>query len=174
VTISSLIILAESRAILERGRWEGRGMAAFTDGPPVEDDAGKTDPWDGVRSEPPVETRNQRDRREITEQETRFDAERAREAHRLDTRLLTAADVDQRIASALAAERQAVIPALRAAVDELLDQEREHAKRELTESMRSLELQIARLESALSALQPALTTERGKAIDLPNPLRTVN
>jgi hypothetical protein len=72
------------------------------------------------------------------------------------------------------AERQAVIPALRAAVDELLEQEREHAKRELTKPMRSLEIQVARLESALSALQSALAVERGKAIHLPNPLRSVN
>jgi len=42
----------------------------------------------------------------------------------------------------------------------LLDREREHAKHELTESMRSLEVQVARLESALSTLQMALNIER--------------
>jgi hypothetical protein len=51
-------------------------------------------------------------------------------------------DIDARIASALAAERQAVIPALRAAVDELLEQEREHVKLQMTEQMRSLELRL--------------------------------
>ena len=72
---------------------------------------------------------------------------------------------------ALAEERGVVIPIIR---DELLDREREHAKHELTESMRSLEVQVARLESALSALQMALNIERSKTIDLPNVLRAVN
>jgi hypothetical protein len=48
------------------------------------------------------------------------------------------------------------------------------ANSQMTEHLRSLELQIAKLESALSALQVALFAERGKAIDLPNPLRGVN
>jgi hypothetical protein len=48
------------------------------------------------------------------------------------------------------------------------------AKSQMTEHMRSLELQIAKLESALSALQVTLVAERGKEIDLPNPLRSVN
>jgi exonuclease VII small subunit len=56
----------------------------------------------------------------------------------------------------------------------LLDQEREHAKSQMTEHVRSLELQIAKLEAALSALQAALDAERGKAIDLPNPLTRMN
>jgi len=37
-----------------------------------------------------------------------------------------------------------------------------------------LELAIATLESVVSALQLALATERGKVLDLPNPLRSVN
>ena len=44
----------------------------------------------------------------------------------------------------------------------------------LQEHMRSLELQIAKLESALSALQEALVAERGRAIDFPNALTRVN
>ena len=56
----------------------------------------------------------------------------------------------------------------------MLDREREHAKHELTESMRSLEVQVARLERALSALQMAFNIERSKTIDLPNVLRAVN
>ena len=43
-------------------------------------------------------------------------------------------DIDARIASALAAERQAVIAALRAAADKLLDQERDYAKSRMTEA----------------------------------------
>jgi len=56
----------------------------------------------------------------------------------------------------------------------VLDREREHAKHELTESMRSLEVQVARLERALSALQMAFNIERSKTIELPNVLRAVN
>lgn len=37
-----------------------------------------------------------------------------------------------------------------------------------------LELQIAKLEAALSALELALVSERSRAIDLPNPLKNVN
>jgi hypothetical protein len=40
------------------------------------------------------------------------------------------------IAAALAEERGAVVPALRGAIDELLDQEREHARSELVERAR--------------------------------------
>jgi hypothetical protein len=56
----------------------------------------------------------------------------------------------------------------------VLDREREHAKHELTESVRSLEVQVARLERALSASQMAFNIERSKTIDLPNVLRAVN
>ena len=52
---------------------------------------------------------------------------RERREHRHDTPLV---DNDAKIASALAAERQAVIPALRAAVDELLEVERKNVKSE--------------------------------------------
>lgn len=123
---------------------------------------------------PRPETINQRHAREIAEQEQKFARERARREHRLDTPLITVTDVDARIAAALAAERQVTIPALRAAVDELLECEREHVKSQMTEQMRRLELQIVRLESALNALQTVLAVERTKAIDLPNPLRSVN
>jgi len=65
--------------------------------------------------------------------EARFAAERGRNkregARRLDTRLLTVADVETLIAAALCAERQAaVVPIIGEAVNELLDAEREHAK----------------------------------------------
>jgi hypothetical protein len=64
-----------------------------------------------------------------------------------------------------------VIPLLRDCVDELLDQERQHAERQINEQMRSLELAVAKLESALPALQVALNIERSRALDLPNVLR---
>jgi hypothetical protein len=56
------------------------------------------------------------------------------------------------------------------AVDELLSQEREHHKSELI----GLELAIAKLEDAVSALELALVTERGRVLDLANPLKRVN
>jgi hypothetical protein len=97
-------IIVESRAILERGRWEAHRAV---DEPPVyEDDT----PTEAVS--PPVESRMDCDRCEIDEQEARFAAERGRRERerRLDTRLLTADDVETLIAAALCAERQAVIP----------------------------------------------------------------
>ena len=79
------------------------------------------------------------------------------------------------IAAALCAERQAVIPVIGEAVNELLDVEREHHKSELASTTRGLELQLAKLESAVSALQPALERDNRKAIlDLPNSLTPVN
>jgi hypothetical protein len=77
-----------------------------------------------------------------------------------------------------AEERGVVIPIVRDALDELLDRERaharEHAKSELVERGRGLELQIAKLEAVISALELALATERGRTIDLPNPSKSVN
>src|SRR6516225_6410403 len=56
---------------------------------------------------PPLETRNEKHRRELAEQEARFAAERRRERReeRLDTRTLTVADVETLIAAALCEER---------------------------------------------------------------------
>ena len=62
------------------------------------------------------------------------------------------ADIQVLIAAALAEERGAVVPALRGAIDELLDRGREHAKSELVERARRLELQVAKLEAAVSGL----------------------
>ena len=53
------------------------------------------------------------------------------------------ADIQVLIAAALAEERGALIPIHRQAIDELLDQEREHAKSESAERARSLELSVA-------------------------------
>jgi len=124
---------------------------------------------------PPLETRNEKHRRELAEQEARFAAERRRERReeRLDTRTLTVADVETLIAAALCEERSVVIPVIRQALDEILDAEREHHKSELLERTRGLELAIAKLESALAQLQPTLATERsGKP--LPPNLLSVN
>ena len=68
-----------------------------------------------------------------------------------------------------------VIPIIRDPRDKFLDQEREHAKSQLVERARSLELQIARLEASVSALELALERDHRKAtLDLPNPLTHVN
>jgi hypothetical protein len=86
---------------------------------------------------------------------------------------ITVADVQTLIACALAEERSAVIPALRSAIDELLQAERTHVKNETAQAR--LEVSIAKLESALAALQLTLVAERsGKTLDLPNPLSRVN
>jgi len=53
--------------------------------------------------------------------------------------------------------------------------EREHHKSELASTTRGLELQLAKLESAVSALQLAQERDNRKAIlDLPNSLTPVN
>jgi hypothetical protein len=44
----------------------------------------------------------------------------------------------------------------------------------LLERTRGLKLAIAKLESTLAQLQLTLASERGKATDLPNPLRSMN
>jgi hypothetical protein len=86
----------------------------------------------------PILTRNQRDRYEIEQRDAEWEWERehARRERRLDTPPIGYTDIDARIASALAAERQATIPALRAAVHELLEQERKHATSKTAEQMR--------------------------------------
>jgi hypothetical protein len=68
-----------------------------------------------------------------------------------------------------------VIPIIRAALDKLLSQGRKHAKSELVSATRGLELQVAELEAAVSALELALNVERGRVLDLPKfPLKAVN
>ena len=75
----------------------------------------------------------------------------------------------------IAAGRGAVIPIIRDALDELLDQEREHHKSELVERARGLEVQVAKLEAAVSALELASNIERSKVFELPKfPLKNVN
>ena len=66
-------------------------------------------------------------------------------------------------------------PVIRDALDELLDQERRAPLiRANRAPARALELQIAKLEPALSALQAVLNVERRRVLDLPNPLKSVN
>jgi hypothetical protein len=72
--------------------------------------------------------------------------------------MLTVADVETLIGAALAVERQAVIPVIGEAVNELLDAERERHKSELVSATRGLA--IAKLEAAAGALELALATER--------------
>ena len=62
-------------------------------------------------------------------------------------------------------------PVIGEAVNELLDAERERHKSELVSATRGLA--IAKLEAAAGALELALATERGKVLDLPNPLKRV-
>jgi hypothetical protein len=158
-------ILAEARCTLARD-WRKVGERAVA--PP-------SAPAELVL--PPLETLHQRHRRELMEQDRQWAAERRareREERRQMPQPITYADIDARIAAALRAERTAVVPTLRACIDELLEAERMHIKNEAAQTSARLELSIAKLESALSALQVALVAERGKAIDLPNPLTRVN
>ena len=83
------------------------------------------------------------------------------------------ADVETLIACARAEERGTVIPVIRDALDELLDRERERHKSELVSATRGL-TQSPSSRAAASALELALATERGKVLDLPNPLKSVN
>ena len=63
----------------------------------------------------------------------------------------------------------------RDALDELLYQEREHHKSELVERARGLEVQVAKLEAAVSALERPSNIERSKVFELPKfPLKNVN
>ena len=79
------------------------------------------------------------------------------------------------VVTLIAAERGAVIPIIRDALDELLYQEREHHKSELVERARGLEVQVAKLEAAVSALELASNIERTKVFELPKfPLKNVN
>jgi hypothetical protein len=80
--------------------------------------------------------------------------------------MVTHAKVDRRIALAPRDESEAVIPALRLCIDDPLSQEREKAKGHFAEQIRVQELSVAKLESALGALQTTLNVERnGKRID---------
>jgi hypothetical protein len=74
----------------------------------------------------------------------------------------------------LSIERAVVLPIIADVLNEAFADARQHHESQLRERTRDLVLQVARLESALAALQVTLATERGKAIDLPNPLRSVN
>ena len=85
--------------------------------------------------------------------------------------MLTVADVETLIGAALAVERQAVIPVI--------------AKRSTNYSTpsasatspswlaRRADWQSPSFEAAAGALELALATERGKVLDLPNPLKRV-
>jgi hypothetical protein len=55
-----------------------------------------------------------------------------------------------------------VVPAIRQALDQILDAEREWHKSELLERTHRLELAVAKLASALAQLQLTLATERGQ------------
>ena len=86
--------------------------------------------------------------------------------------MLTVADVETLIGAALAVERQAVIPVI--------------AKRSTNYSTpsasatspswlaRRADWQSPSLRPAAGALELALATKRGKVLDLPNPLKSVN
>jgi len=159
-------ILDEARHNLERGRWGGRGTTAFADDPPINDDAGKSDT---AAFEPPLETRNQRDRRELALQEERFARERRRHQRETDSEIARRlqASADQRVAE-LESRLAEIVRATTTSLD-ALEVELSRTTRENSE----LKTKQAQLETALAELRLTLA-ERGRVLDLPNPLRAVN
>jgi hypothetical protein len=84
-------------------------------------------------------------------------------------------DIDQRIAQALQAERRAILPIMAEIVTEVLAGARERQQAALRERASGLELQIAKLSNAVSALETALNIERSRVLDLRSfPLKGVN
>jgi hypothetical protein len=123
--------------------------------------------------EPRTESRNARHIREIEERDAQWaaetEAEHARQQRDERERAIAVnAAAVQRITD-LESEVLQLAEACNALAD-ALEHELAHVTRENIE----LKEKQVQLESALAALQLTLATERGKAIDLPNPLRSVN
>ena len=156
-------ILAESRATLARGLEDHPNMVAALDDPPVNEDT-------YVRSEPRVESLNERHRREITETEARFEIERERERVKRESAEQKHAEV---AANAAAVQRIAeleaeVLEVARATgtVCEALENELARVTRENTE----LKLAQAKLETRLAELQLNAAPDRSNSvIDLSPP-----
>lgn len=125
----------------------------------------------------PTETRNQRDRRELEEQEARF----ARERRAVERRnAAPAPDVQLRISSAIADERQYILDLMAEIIAETAARQREA----IDAAVRPLQIELAELKVANAELKVAnaelrianasLSGGHGTIIDLPNPLRSVN
>ena len=70
----------------------------------------------------------------------------------------------------LADERKFLIEVMGEALGEALAEARKQSKDELTDEVRSLKIELANLDSTIAELRRALADERGRAVDLPNPL----
>jgi hypothetical protein len=119
--------------------------------------------------EMPVETRNQRDRHDLVEQDKQFARERRQRKRETESEIVRRlqATADQRIAE-LESDLVSLAHATSATADAL-----EAELRNVTAENAALKLKQAELEIALAELRLALA-ERGKVVDLPNPLRAVN
>jgi hypothetical protein len=77
---------------------------------------------------------------------------------------------DQKIARALAVEREAVLTA----VAEEISDEREAMEGQLAEEVRSLRIEITALQAVIDELRAVILAESAKVIDLPNLMRRAN
>jgi hypothetical protein len=77
---------------------------------------------------------------------------------------------DQKIARALAVEREAVLTA----VAQEISDEREAMGGQLAEEVRSLRIEITALQAVIDELRAVIRAESTKVIDLPNPMRRAN
>ena len=83
--------------------------------------------------------------------------------------------LDQRIANAIAVEREHQQELhFGEALVEALDEQRANDRDELADAVRSLRLELAKAQATICEMRHAAATERGKVLDLPNPLRRVN
>jgi DNA repair exonuclease SbcCD ATPase subunit len=140
----------------------GDSAASGADGPPADYDV--TD----------RRTRNQRHADEIAAQEERFERERRafkreeRRERRQRMPGLSETEADQRVAQLEAVMAEALNAAGTALEAMEIELSRMHTEN------RDLKTRQTELETQLAELKLALVEQRGKVIDMPNPLRSVN
>ena len=165
---------AEARANVERlkdseqrFRAEREALASLT--PPVSQ----------LTGEPRVESRNERHRRELDEQEREFEYAR-RELKREEGRHARAdwsawdRWADAKIANAIARERRIVV----ATIGEDSRKAIEMIYEDIAEEVKALRVEITTLQATLDQsfeqLRSMVRADKAKVIDLPNPLRRAN
>jgi hypothetical protein len=74
------------------------------------------------------------------------------------------------LAARLKREREVTYAGVGSAIAEMLKEERDEYKKELSAEVRQLRIELANLEATLSELRSLMAAERGQVIDTPNPL----